>query len=117
MNNLFIKLPITLISIILISNLLSGYINAFTEGIIVPYHYQTKNAEYEFTLVPTKGIGVQMMEKSFIDFKKTNPQLAHLALYRTFELNPLKFWNWYRYLADDMYQYEYLPRTLKDKSL
>ncbi|WP_418502030.1 hypothetical protein [Flagellimonas sp.] len=90
------------ILIIVLGNVLSGYINMFQT-----YLYQTQHAEFEFTTMPTKGRDVGMMERQFTDFKKAHPEHMDLVLYRTFKRNPLKFWNWYSYLTNEMYHYDH----------
>jgi len=57
--------------------------------------------------MPSKGRDTKMMEGRFADFKETHPEYSNLKLFRTFKRNPLKFWNWYSYLMDNMYKYEY----------
>lgn len=94
--------------LLVLSNAFSGFINVFVEGIGKRYTYQTANNEFSFMLTPSKGGDVEMMEREFILFKKLKPGNEHLVLYRTFERDPLKFWNWYSYLADNRYDYPYL---------
>jgi len=107
MNRKQLKISIILISFLAISNIFSGYINIFTEGLFRTYLYQTENAEFEFTTMPAKGRDTGMMERQFSNFKENNPKYEDLKLFRTFERNPLKFWNWYLYLTDEIYHYEY----------
>ncbi|MCE2612329.1 hypothetical protein LVD13_05035 [Flavobacteriaceae bacterium D16] len=102
-----IKILVIIIGIIALSNFLSGYINVFTEGLFMTYHYQTENAEFEFTTMPAKGRDIGMMERQFSHFKNTNPEFKELELHRTFKRNPIKFWNWYSYITNEMYDYEY----------
>jgi len=107
MNRKQLKISIILISFLAISNIFSGYINIFTEGLFRTYLYQTENAEFEFTTMPAKRRDTGMMERQFSNFKENNPKYEDLKLFRTFERNPLKFWNWYLYLTDEIYHYEY----------
>jgi len=102
-----IRILILVITILTLSNLFSGYINILTEGLFKTYLYQTSNAEFEFTTMPSKGRDIGMMERQFSDFKETHPEYSNLKLFRTFKRNPLKFWNWYSHLTDKMYNYEY----------
>ncbi|UZD22768.1 hypothetical protein PBT90_04965 [Algoriphagus halophytocola] len=101
------KALIIAVALILVSNILSGFINLFTKGIIATYHYQSENAEFKFTVIPAKGRGVDMMEGHFTSFKASNPDYKDLKLYRTFNKNLIEFWNWYAFLTDAKYQYEY----------
>ena len=98
----YFKASIIVISVIVLGNVLSGFINMFQT-----YLYQTNNAEFEFSTMPTKGRDIGMMERQFSAFKNAHPEYKDLVLYRTFKRNPLKFWNWYSYLTDEMYQYDY----------
>ena len=94
-------------AILILSNIYSGYINVFTEGLFKSYLFQTEKAEFEFWTMPTKGRDIEMMELQFEDFKEKNPEHSDLELHRTFSRNPLKFWNWFDYLTNDRYQYKY----------
>lgn len=93
--------------ILLLSNFFSGYINTFTEGITKSYFFQTEKAEFEYWTMPSKGRSIEMMEDSFTAFKKAYPEYSDLKVYRTFNINPFKFWNWYHYLVNKHYDYEY----------
>jgi len=95
-------IPILLIILLTLGNLSSVFINLFKT-----YHYQTENAEFEFSTMPTKGRDVEMMEREFSDLKKTHPEYENLQLFRTFKRNHIQFWNWYKYLMKDMYEDEY----------
>jgi hypothetical protein len=94
-------------AIIILSNIFSGYINVFTEGLFKSYLFQTEKAEFEFWTMPSKGRDTEMMELQFKNFKEQNPEYSDLEIYRTFGRNPLKFWNWFDYLTNDRYDYKY----------
>ncbi|WP_250433173.1 hypothetical protein [Hanstruepera flava] len=111
MKNKYLKTSIVILAVLLLSNSFSGYINLFTEGLFKNYHYQTENAEFEFTTIPSKGRDIEMMKRNFTYFKEQHPEYNDLKLYRTFERNPLKFWNWYSYISDDIYQFQYKIKT------
>ncbi|WPR77916.1 hypothetical protein [Algoriphagus sp. NG3] len=102
-----VKTLVILGGIILLSNFMSGYINLFTEGIITTDLYQSDKAEFEFMTAPAKSRDIKMMESEFNNFKQSNPEYKDLKLYRTFKKKPFEFWNWYAYLTDPKYQYEY----------
>jgi len=57
--------------------------------------------------MPSKGRDLKMMEIQFDTFKSENPETKDLKLYRTFRRNPLEFWNWYDYLTNNNYSYEF----------
>lgn len=94
-------------AIVILSNIYSGYINVFTEGLFKSYLFQTGNAEFEFGTMPSKGRNIKMMERQFSSFKEKNPEYSDLQLFRAFKRNPLKFWNWYSYLTNEQYSYDY----------
>ncbi len=100
-------LVFSVLGVLILSNIYSGYVNVFTEGIGKSYLYQTEFAEFQFTEVPSKGRDIQMMEAQFSRFKENNPHHAHLELYRTFKMNPLKFWIWFSYCTDDRYDFKF----------
>ncbi|MBN3583182.1 hypothetical protein JYB64_12355 [Algoriphagus aestuarii] len=102
-----IKLLTLVSAIIILSNIFSAYINAFTEGIFKSYLFQTEKAEFEFWTMPSKGRDVEVMERHFASFKNEHPEYSDLKLHRTFKRNPLKFWNWYIYLTNERYDYKY----------
>jgi hypothetical protein len=84
------------------------------EGLGQSYLFQTKNAEFEFLMMPSKGRDIKMMELQFKDFKEQSPRYSDLSLYRTFKRNPLKFWNWFDYLRNDRYDYEFQEENSKE---
>ncbi|MDT0553497.1 hypothetical protein [Urechidicola vernalis] len=93
-----------MVGIILISNILP--IRVYTEGVIIPYHFETKHSEFEFIAYPSKGRGTEEMDKKFKKFIKENPQTKDTTIYRSFSRNALKFWNWRFYFTSDLYNYE-----------
>ncbi|WP_297336602.1 hypothetical protein [Algoriphagus sp.] len=103
---------ISILGFLILTNIFSGYINALTEGIGTHDLYQTPNAEFQFTSIPSKGRGINMMKEQFSNFKKENPHYSDLTLYRTCKRNPLKFWNWHNYLTHKKYEFPYLKETL-----
>ncbi|PZX52435.1 hypothetical protein LV84_03441 [Algoriphagus ratkowskyi] len=109
------NLLILAVLLIVFSNLISGYINVFTRGLFPTYHYQTANAEFEFTAMPSKGRDVEMMEHHFQTFKNNNPKSEEQQVFRTFKRNPLQFWNWYSYMTNDIYTYKYQHPNSKGK--
>jgi len=111
---------LTIISVIIIlSNIFSGFINVFSEGLFKSYLFQTEKAEFQFMTMPSKGRNIEMMERQFSNFKEKHPEYSNLQLYRTFKRNPLKFWNWYDYLTNDRYYYGYQKEIIQafDKPL
>lgn len=78
MKTKYVKTSIVVISIIVLGNVLSGFINMFQT-----YLYQTEHAEFEFTTMPSKGRDVGMMERQFLNFKKSHPEYGDLVLSNT----------------------------------
>ena len=93
--------------IVLAANLLSAYINTLAEGTTVVYSFETRQAEFEFLVNPEAGPDVAMMEREFQKFLNLHPQTEDMELYRTFEIKPWQFWNWYHFLSSDLYRYPF----------
>lgn len=98
---------LAVVSLILAGNLLSAYIRTLAEGSSVIYSFETQNAEFEFLVNPSGGPDVAMMEREFQKFLNLHPQTQDRELYRTFEIRPWQFWNWYQYITSDVYEYPY----------
>jgi hypothetical protein len=97
---------IAILLILGISNIYSGYINIFTEGIGKRYHFQTESGDFEFTAIPSKGRDTKMMMRQYENHIKEKGTETE-EIYRTFRGNPLKFWNWYTYSTNELYQFDY----------
>ena len=108
-----INLLILISAMVILSNIFSVYVNAFTDGMMKSYLFQTEKAEFEFWTMPSKGRDIEMMEGHFASFKDAHQEHSNLKLYRTFKRNPLKFWNWYTYLTNERYDYEYQEEIKK----
>ncbi len=106
---------LALASIILAGNLVSAYLRTLTEGPGVLYAFETRNMEFEFTVDPAGGADVAMMEQEFRKFLDLHPSTRDRKLYRTFEMKPWQFWNWYHFITSELYKYplkpEYKPLT------
>ncbi len=107
--NKIIFVFITLGLLIFYSNKYSSYIKVYTEGLFVSYHFETKDCQFRFMIIPSKGRDIQLMEKKFEDYiKDNNLSKDNVILYRTFRRNPLKFWLWHEYYNHDIYmKYDY----------
>lgn len=101
------------LAIIAASNIVSAYLYTLTESTPVLYAFETRSAEFEFVVDPGGGTDVALMEAEFRKFLHLNPQTPDRELFRTFERNPWKFWNWYRYLTSELYDYPYKDPALK----
>lgn len=89
-----------------ISNYFSAYINVYTEGIGKQYHFESESGDFECNVIPSKSRDVDLMIRQYENhLQQAGTQKE--TLYRTFKPNPLKIWNWYRYLNNPLYQYEY----------
>lgn len=71
------------------------------------YHYTTKDGNFQFDALPAKGGDIDIMQRSWQEYKKTNHP-TDTIIYRTFAINPLKFWLWRDYLTSPRYKYLYL---------
>jgi len=72
------------------------------------YSYQTSNKEFTYRCVPSKGNNEEDMIRSFEKFKKDNPGIQEIILYRTFEIKWWKFWKWKDYMTSERYSYPYI---------
>lgn len=107
-------IALTAAAIILAGNLLSAFFRTMTEGPAVIYAYETRNAEFQYTVDPAGGRDVAMMEREFQKFLNLNPQTEDRELYRIFEIKPWQFWNWYQYVTSDLFGYPYKERNIAD---
>ncbi len=71
-------------------------------------HFSTKNGEFKYTCIPTKGRGVETLENSFTEFKKENPVHQTLKLYRTSHKNYLNIKKWSDYKYRHEWQYPHI---------
>lgn len=79
---------IIILGIIIISNLPPIYYFIGEE-----YHYQNADGSFSFTERAGTIQNFQMAQLKFKSFVEKNPKSPHI-LYRTFSLNPSKFWEW-----------------------
>ena len=94
---------IVVVAIVFLSNILP--VKLFIDGLFISCHFETKNSEFQFTLTDNKD-KIEWMENRFQVFLKNNPQTNDTVIYRTFEKNPFKFWNWKFYMESELYDYE-----------
>ena len=90
--------------VVVLSNILP--VRVLIEGVVIPFEFETKNAEFKITAYPNKGTGAEYMDYHFQKFLMENPETNDTILYRTFKRNPLKFWNYRFYMTSEMYNYE-----------
>ncbi|MEM1320173.1 MAG: hypothetical protein AAGG75_07950 [Bacteroidota bacterium] len=95
-----------LLSFLGISNYCGPLINFLIEGVGQQYHFQSESGDFHFVLYPIKGRDLGMMKRQYESYVK-NEGKEREEIYRTFRMNPLKFWNWYQYATDDLYRYKY----------
>ena len=96
-----------LVALVVVSNIFSAYIRALWEGPSLIYAFETQNAEFRFVVDPDQGMGHERMQEEFGKFLRLHPGTGETELYRTFEMEPWKFWNWYHYLSSELYTYPY----------
>lgn len=70
--------------------------------------FQTKEGEFKFTVIPSKGRDCKMMERALEDFVSKNNS-SDLKLYRTTSKNYFRIKIWHTYKTEPVWQYEYLP--------
>ncbi|WP_316795088.1 hypothetical protein [Pedobacter agri] len=63
------------------------------------YHYKNRDGSFEFTEQsgPTQGYDVAI--RKFESFKADNPLNPNKILYRTFEIKPWRFWEWWQMIG------------------
>ena len=71
------------------------------------YHYTTKDRKFQFYEFPAKGRDLEMMNRAWEGYKNMNHP-TDIVIYRTFAINPLKFWQWRDYFTNPRYQYPYV---------
>lgn len=100
---------ITLITIIVLSNIFSFYINLFFyKGIFESYNYSTIGRKFTYREIPAKGRTLESMERRFENYLSEHTRSDDRILYRTFKRNPVVFWDWWSYLTHPRYKYPYL---------
>ena len=103
-----VVLMASVVLLIVVSNIYSGVINVFVEGIGKSYAYSTESGAFTDVEIPTKGRDISMVEQRFQLYLDKNPPVSDTVLYRTFKPNLLEFWNWYSYVTHERYKYKYL---------
>lgn len=96
-------------AVILVSNIFSAYVRALFEEPYLIYAFETRNAEFRFILNEEQGMDQERMQREFQKFLQLHPRTGDRELFRTFEIEPWKFWNWYFYLESDLYAYPFKP--------
>lgn len=94
-----ISILISIIIIICISN----YLNRFS---IKSYQFVNEDQSFNYVVIPYKERTIEMMENSYQEFK--NNSSTNGTLYRAFRKNYFKFWKWYEYTNNKVYDYNYL---------
>jgi hypothetical protein len=102
------KFVVILVSaVILVSNIFSVYIRTLLEEPYLIYAFETRNAEFRFIVDEEEGMDQDRMQREFQKYLQLHPGMEDRQLFRTFEMKPWKFWNWYHYLESDLYEYPY----------
>lgn len=91
---------------ILLLFIISNFLPRFTIG--KKFRFSTKNSEFVYDVIPSKGRTLETMERNFQEFIKDNPQSSDTIIFRTFEKNHLEFWNYIEYLIDPKWDYPLL---------
>ncbi|RPD91198.1 hypothetical protein EGM88_14765 [Aureibaculum marinum] len=71
------------------------------------YNFATEQNKFKSVEIPWKGVKFQNTVNSFEKFEKENLNTNDSILYRTFKINPLKFWNWHEYITHPRYKLPY----------
>ncbi|CAH0279523.1 hypothetical protein SRABI27_03733 [Pedobacter sp. Bi27] len=63
------------------------------------YHYQNADGSFTYTEFPAKGLNFEVGITRWERFKNQHPHNPNQTLYRTFQINPFKFWEWWQFIA------------------
>jgi len=63
------------------------------------YHYQNADDSFTYTEYPEKGLDFEEGITRWERFKREQPDNPNRILYRTFRINPLKFWEWWQFIS------------------
>jgi len=88
------KTIIMLLCLIVISN--TPPVQFFT---LKNYHYTNADNSFRYTEFPGKGLDFEAGVTRWERFKDHTPDNPNRTLYRTFRINPLKFWEWWQFIA------------------
>jgi len=107
---MYIKIILTSISSIAITFLVItiSFFNSNKISFGERINFQTKNGEFKFTAIPSKGIDYKMMERQFEEFKLKNNTINETTLYRTTTKNYLKISKWCQYKVMPEWQYPFI---------
>lgn len=83
------------------------YIVFLDGGIHKKYVYETYDGKEQFVTMPGKGRDCKSMELVFVRYCKKHETYTGTQLYRTFKINPLKYWRWYEFVTHPRYKYPY----------
>ena len=71
-------------------------------------NFQTRNGEFKFMAMPSKGRDHLMMERRFESYRLENKELTDTILYRTTPINYFRISKWCWYKGAPEWQYPYL---------
>ncbi|PRY52764.1 hypothetical protein B0I27_105233 [Arcticibacter pallidicorallinus] len=61
------------------------------------YYYSSADGNFTFGEFPEKGLNLKIMEREWAQYR-LEQRPADSSIYRSFAINPLKFWLWKDYL-------------------
>ena len=104
------KMTVSVVIIVLIISANYTGLKTVLGGLPV-YNYTTESNEFEGYEIPWKGLNFENTIANFKKFKEENPKSNDTVLYRTFKIEPLKFWYWHDYLTHDRYKLSYIKNN------
>ncbi|WP_344853702.1 hypothetical protein [Pedobacter jeongneungensis] len=105
-------ITIILLCLIAISN--TPPIQFFT---LNDYHYQNADGSFTYTEFPGKSLDFEVGITRWERFKNQHPDSPNKTLYRTFQINHLKFWEWWQFIAHhERFLLPYLPKQKTEKA-
>jgi len=75
------------------------------------YSYQNKDGSFKYQEQSGKGLDFEVCKIRFDRFKKENPNSPYKKLYRTFEIKPWRFWEWWQMIVNnERFTLPYYPK-------
>ena len=102
--------PLILCLVVALALILSNFtiVGAlFGKPLVHVYDYQSTDLGFKEIEVPEKGRDLDLVNRSFQQYKLATGH-NNSQLRRTTKRNPLLFYEWYDYLTNERWQYEYM---------
>lgn len=84
------------------------FFNGINFTIVDKINFSTKDRDFTFTCMPSKGRDYAMMKRAFEDYKLKKNVTDNLKIYRVTSKNYLKISSWCQYKISPEWNHEYL---------